>query len=75
MVNLFIAIGLLNVRSQVDLKGEPKWNPPYRASTAMIVLFGLGNAFLTFAPFIPPAPGAEPYKTLPYWVRTECCIS
>ncbi|KAH7102553.1 amino acid transporter [Auriculariales sp. MPI-PUGE-AT-0066] len=69
VVNLFISIGLLRLRATKEANGEPKWSPPYRAGTSVVVFFAVGNGFLSFAPLIPPADGAEPYQSLPYWLH------
>ncbi|KAJ8586140.1 amino acid transporter [Rhizopogon salebrosus TDB-379] len=65
MFNLLISGGLLALYTPA-LKSYG-WSPPFRAWKPVIVFFFLSNVFLAIVPMIPPSPGFEVYKHLPYW--------
>ncbi|KAK3937989.1 putative high affinity methionine permease [Diplogelasinospora grovesii] len=66
IVNTFVAAGLawlyLNRKSW-------NWHPPFSASLPVVVFFMISNIYLVVAPFVPPDPGQNVYKSLPYWIH------
>ncbi|KAM0753311.1 high-affinity methionine permease [Meredithblackwellia eburnea MCA 4105] len=64
--NVLISVALVGVYLR---KSRYSWNPPVKATLPVAVFFLLANIFLVVAPLVPPAPGAEPYASLPYWLH------
>ncbi|KAL0574797.1 hypothetical protein V5O48_007170 [Marasmius crinis-equi] len=65
LVNLAVSFGLLLLYTPTFRSWN--WNPPFRAYSAVVVIFLISNLFLVGAPFIPPAPNSRTYENLPYW--------
>jgi len=71
--NLLISGGLLLLYTPM-LKSYD-WRPPFRAWKPVVVFFFLSNVFLAIVPMIPPSPGFEVYKHLPYWSHVVLALS
>ncbi|KAG6335343.1 hypothetical protein ID866_3754 [Astraeus odoratus] len=66
LFNLLISGGLLLLYTRAY---KPyNWDPPFRAPSYAVVFFFLSNVFLVVVPVIPPAPGYEVYRHLPYYI-------
>lgn len=66
VVNVFVAGGLLY------LYWNPRgweWNPPFRATIPVTLVFFVSNLYLVFAPFVPPDDGQNVYSDLPYYLH------
>jgi len=63
-----ISAGSLYIRSHPKAVLGLGWNPPFRTYTVAVRLFFASNVFLIIVPFIPPAPGYEVFKRIPYCV-------
>ena len=69
IVNSFVAAGLL------FLYVNPyhwDWNPPFRATWPITLLFLLSNIYLVVAPFVPPDAGQNVYNDL--WYALHCVV-
>jgi hypothetical protein len=69
IVNSFVAAGLL------FLYVNPyhwEWQPPFRASWPVTLLFLLSNLYLVVAPFVPPDAGQNVYNDL--WYALHCVV-
>jgi hypothetical protein len=69
IVNTFVAAGLLFL--YINPHNWP-WNPPFRASWPITLLFLLSNLYLVIAPFIPPDAGQNVYHDL--WYALHCVV-
>lgn len=65
VINAIIAFGIVFLY----FKPYSDWVSPRWPAVAAAAFFGAANVFLFVAPFIPPPPGGEPYKTMPYWTH------
>ncbi|KAF8908554.1 APC amino acid permease [Gymnopilus junonius] len=68
LINTLVSFGLLLLYTRWYRSW--KWDPPFHAPKAIIVLFFLSNLFLVTVPFFPPAPGSKTYDKLPYWAHS-----
>lgn len=69
LASLFVTAGLLFLHSPyAKARAAWAWDPPFKAWTSVTVFFLASNIFLVVVPLVPPAPGMEVFKTLPYWV-------
>ncbi|KAL0573026.1 hypothetical protein V5O48_008937 [Marasmius crinis-equi] len=65
LINLGVSLGLLLLYTPAYRSWN--WDPPFRAHSAVVVVFFISNVFLVAVPFIPPASDSRTYETLPYW--------
>ncbi len=70
--SLFVTAGLLFLHSPyAKARRAWAWDPPFKAWTIVTVFFFASNVFLIVVPLVPPTPGMEVFKSLPYWVCTH----
>ncbi|KAI0264625.1 high affinity methionine permease [Gloeopeniophorella convolvens] len=74
IINAFISAGLLFLYTPLAKSAGFEWAPPFRASWPVVLFFFLSNVFLTIAPLVPPLPGLNPYKSLPYWLHVALAL-
>lgn len=65
LINMLVSLGLLLLYTRTYESW--KWDPPFRCTKVIVVLFLLSNVFLVVVPFIPPS-STTTYTKLPYWV-------
>ncbi|KAI0069887.1 high-affinity methionine permease [Panus rudis PR-1116 ss-1] len=65
IVNAFVSAGLIYLYLN---KKRLDWNPPFRATLPVAVLFLLSNIYLAVAPYVPPE-GDNIYNDLPYYLH------
>ncbi|KAK7689687.1 hypothetical protein QCA50_007482 [Cerrena zonata] len=66
IVNAFVSAGLIYLYLN---EKRLKWNPPFRATLPVAVLFLLSNIYLVIAPYIPPDGDDNIYNDLPYYLH------
>jgi len=73
--SLFVTAGLLFLHSPyAKARRAWAWDPPFEAWTIVTVFFFASNVFLIVVPLVPPAPGMEVFKSLPYWLPVVVCF-
>ncbi|CAL1710391.1 unnamed protein product [Somion occarium] len=65
IVNVFVSAGLVYLYLNAK---RLNWNPPFRATLPVVILFLLSNIYLVIAPYIPPD-GDNVYNELPYYLH------
>ncbi|KAG6329931.1 hypothetical protein ID866_9160, partial [Astraeus odoratus] len=73
LFNLLVSGGLLLLYTRAYKLYN--WDPPFRAPRYAVVFFFLSNVFLVVVPVIPPAPGYEVYRDLPYYSHVIMALS
>lgn len=69
IVGVAVALGLVLLSSSLLPFSSYKWDPPFKASRIVVVVFMLVNIFLLAMPFVPPKDGRGYYQNMPYYVR------
>ncbi|KAF8189454.1 APC amino acid permease [Mycena galopus ATCC 62051] len=72
LINTLVSFGLLLLHTPAYRIWA--WDPPFRAPRTVVVLFFISNVFLALIPLIPPAPGKETFRYIPYYMHVVVTI-